>query len=59
MKTYKVKITEKLQMTVEVGAPSRHEAERFAEKQWLNGDYILDVEAAGSNPVTSTIRESA
>jgi hypothetical protein len=42
MKTYKVTITEKLEMTVEVEASSRYEAERLAEKQWANGDHVLN-----------------
>jgi hypothetical protein len=42
MRTYKVTITEKLEMTILVEAPSRYEAERLAEKQWANGDHILD-----------------
>jgi hypothetical protein len=44
MKTYKVTITETLQMTVEVEAPSRHEAERLVEKRWKDSDYILDAD---------------
>jgi hypothetical protein len=41
MKTYKVTITEKLEMTVNVEASSRSEAERFAERQWENGKHVL------------------
>ena len=44
MKTYKVTITEKLEMTVEVEAPSRQEAERIVEQNWKNSDYILDAD---------------
>jgi hypothetical protein len=44
IKTYKVTITEVLQMSVEVEAPSRREAERHVEKQWIDGDYILDAD---------------
>jgi hypothetical protein len=42
MKTYKVTITEKPEMTVEAKAHSRSEAERLVEKLWNDGDYILD-----------------
>jgi hypothetical protein len=42
MKTYKVTITEKLEMTVDAAAHSSVEAERLVEKLWNNGDYILD-----------------
>ena len=41
MKTYKVTITERLQLSVEVEAPSRLEAEKLAEKNWKNCDYVL------------------
>ena len=34
MKTYRVAITETLQMTVEVEATSRYEAERLVEQRW-------------------------
>jgi len=44
MKPYKVTITEKLQMTVEVEATSRQEAEWLVEKQYKNSDYILDAD---------------
>lgn len=44
MKSYQVTITEKLEMTVEVEASSRYEAERLVEKRWNNTDYILDAE---------------
>jgi hypothetical protein len=44
MKTYKVTITEKLEMTVEVEATSRYEAERLVEKQWNDTEYILDAD---------------
>ena len=44
MKTYKVTITETLQMTVEVEASSRYEAERFVEKQWNDSEHILDAD---------------
>jgi len=44
MKTYKVTITEKLEMTVEVEAPGRYEAEQLVEQQWNNSDYILDAD---------------
>ena len=44
MKSYKVTITETLQLTVEIEAASREEAERQAEANWKNSDYILDAE---------------
>ncbi len=44
MKLYKVVITEKLQMTVEVEADSRMEAEKIASDQWLSGEHVLDAE---------------
>ena len=42
MKTYKVTITEKLQMEVEIEASCRYEAEQRVERNWKNSDYILD-----------------
>jgi hypothetical protein len=42
MKTYKVIITEKLQMEVEVEARCRFEAERIVKKDWDNSEFILD-----------------
>ena len=44
MKTYKVTITETLQMEVEVEAPSRFEAALLVEKNWKNSDYILEAD---------------
>jgi hypothetical protein len=44
MKPYKVMITEKLQMTVEVEAENRMEAERLVHDKWNNGDFIFDAE---------------
>mgnify|MGYP001167486515 CR=1 FL=1 len=44
MKSYKVAITEKLQMTVEVEANSRLEAEQLVSDRWHNSDYILDAD---------------
>jgi hypothetical protein len=44
MKTYKVTITEKLQMTVEVEAHDRTEAECLVEERWNDSDYILDAD---------------
>ena len=44
MKPYKVTITEKLQMTVEIEAGSRLEAEQLVSDKWSKGDYILDAE---------------
>ena len=45
MKTYEVTITETLQMTVEVEANSRLEAEALVESRWNDSEYILDAEA--------------
>ena len=42
MKTYKVTITEKLEMTVEVKASSRCEAEQLVEERWSESEYVLD-----------------
>lgn len=44
MKSYKVTITETLEMTVDIDAHSRREAERIAEENWKNSDYILDAD---------------
>ena len=44
MKTYKVTITETLEMTVEVEAGNRLEAEQIISDRWRNGDYIHDAE---------------
>lgn len=44
MKTYEVTITETLEMTVEVEAKNRLEAEQIISDRWKNGDYILDAE---------------
>lgn len=44
MKTYEVTITETLEMTVEVEAKNRLEAEQIISDRWRNGDYILDAE---------------
>ncbi len=45
MKTYEVEITETLQMTVEVEARSRQEAERIVAAQWKEAEYILDADS--------------
>lgn len=44
LKKYKVTITETLQMEVEVEAPNRIEAERLVNKQWIDGEHILDAD---------------
>ena len=44
MKKYKVTITETLQKEVEVEAPNCVEAERLVNKQWIDGNYILDAD---------------
>ena len=43
-KSYKVRITETLAMTVDVEAHSRDEAEQIASDNWHNSDYILDAD---------------
>ncbi len=45
MKNYEVEITETLQLTVNVEANSREEAEAKAEEQWLLGEHILDADS--------------
>jgi len=42
---FEVTITETLQMTVTVRAKDRDDAERIAEKNWKNTDYILDADS--------------
>lgn len=44
MKTYQVTITEKLQITVEVEAHDRTEAECLVEERWNDQEFILDAE---------------
>lgn len=44
MKNYEVEITETLQLTVNVEANSREEAEAKAEEQWHLGEHILDAD---------------
>lgn len=44
MRTYTVTITETLQMSVEVEAPSRYEAEKIVERNWKDQEYILDAD---------------
>jgi hypothetical protein len=44
MKTYKVTITETLQMQVEIEAASRAEARQIAEERWKDSEYILDAD---------------
>ena len=54
MKTYNVTITEKLQMNVEIEADSAVQARDIAERQWKDGDHILD--AGCFQGVTFTVR---
>jgi hypothetical protein len=42
MKSYKVIVTEILQIEVEIEAPNRYEAERIAERNWKDSEYVLD-----------------
>ena len=44
MKTYNVTITENLQMDVAVEAVDAAQARKIVERQWRNGDHILDTE---------------
>ena len=44
MKIYDVTITETLQMTVPIEAENYAEAERIAEGNWNNSQYILDAD---------------
>ena len=44
MKTYEVTITETLQMTVEVEATTREQAQELVERKWNDREYILDAE---------------
>ncbi len=44
MKTYKVTITETLQMDVEVEAESPEEAEKMVSDGWCRSDYVLDAD---------------
>ena len=44
MKNYDVTITETLQMTVQIEAESRAEAEEIAEENWNSSQYILDAD---------------
>ena len=44
MKSYEVTITETLQMTVEVEATTREQAQELVERKWNDSEYILDAE---------------
>ena len=54
MRTYKVVITEKAEMAVEVEAPCRYDTERLVERKWENRDYALDADR--SKEVTFTAK---
>lgn len=43
-KSYRVRITERLVMYVDVEANSKEEAEQIATDNWHNGDYLIDSE---------------
>lgn len=45
MKSDEVTITETLQMTVEVEAATREQAQELVERKWNDSEYILDAEA--------------
>lgn len=44
MQEFRVVITEILQKAVVVFADSKEEAERTAESEWKNSDYLLDAD---------------
>jgi hypothetical protein len=44
MKTYKVTITEKLQMDVKVKAESAAQARDIVERKWKDSEYVLDAD---------------
>ena len=44
MKTYHITITETLEMTVPIQAENPAKAEKIAEKNWQDSQYILDAE---------------
>ncbi len=44
MKEYEIKITETLGMTVTVEAANAAQAREIAERNWKDGDYILDAD---------------
>ncbi len=44
MKPYKVIITEKLEMEVEVEAESAAQAREIAERNWNDSEYVLDAD---------------
>ena len=44
MKTYHITITETLEMTVPIQAENLAKAEKIAEKNWKDSQYILDAE---------------
>ena len=45
MKSYEVTITETLQMTVEVEAATREQAQELVERKWNDSEYILDADS--------------
>ncbi len=44
MKEYEIRIQETLAMTVTVEAENAAQARDIVERQWKNGDYILDAD---------------
>ncbi|MDF1494560.1 DpnD/PcfM family protein [Caproiciproducens sp. CPB-2] len=44
MKEYEVQIRESLSMTVTVEAESALQARELVERQWKNGEYVLDAD---------------
>lgn len=56
MKTYPITITEKLQMDVVIEAESEAQAREIVERNWKNGDYVLDADHFKGVTFTSTTR---
>jgi hypothetical protein len=56
MREYDVLITETLAMTVTVKAQSAEQARRITEKNWKDGDYIIDADHFKGVTFTSPTR---
>lgn len=57
MKTYPITITEKLQMDVVIEAENEVQAREIAERNWKNGDYVLDADHFKGVTFTSPMRQ--
>ena len=57
MKSYEVTITETLQMTVEVEAATREQAQELVERKWNDSEYILDAEAFKGVDFSARVKE--